>query len=196
MLPKKGSAEYEAVKKLQSETEMGPEHEVKKRGRKSAEAMGGKIAKGEIKGKKAPTPQGASSEVTSRAGDDLVPPRVNTTSIDPQEGKKGVKKVVAKTISKPKQEKAIQRDGLTKAAEEAEIMTNRNTGPGATVSAQLPGQKDMIKAELKEAKKQVKAKVQENPPEETIDNMKTDDPKAIEGKAPFSILALRKKLLA
>ena len=189
ILPKKGSSEYDAVKKLQEGTEMGPEHEIKRRSRKGKSAtedqkgaMGGKIVKG--------VPQGEDSSLGP------LPPKSKTSEIDPQEGKKKTKKVVSDTITKPKKEKAVQRDGMTKAAEEVEIMADRNTGPGATVSAQLPGQEAMIKAELKEAKKQVKTKVKENPPEPTIDGMKTDDPKAIAGSAPFSILSLRKKLLA
>ena len=34
VIPKKGSADYEAIKKLQEGTEMGPEHAVKKRSKK------------------------------------------------------------------------------------------------------------------------------------------------------------------
>ena len=201
VVPRKGSEDYEAVKKLQQETADGPEHAVKKRGSKKGKseeegAMGGKVVKGVVKGKKAPTPGGAAAEQVTAAGDALLPPRAHTTEIDEQFALKKSKKVVRDTISKPKKEKAIQRDGKTKAADQLQVMAEENTGPSATVSNQLPGQKAMIAAELKEAKKQVKAKVLENPPEPTIDGMKTDDPKAIEAKAPFSILSLRKKLLA
>ena len=93
ILPKKGSAAYDAVKKLQMETEDAPEHATAKRGTgkkavakaskaASAEAKAPGITSGTVSKKKAPTARGGASEVTTAAGDPVLPPASNLTQID------------------------------------------------------------------------------------------------------------------
>jgi hypothetical protein len=223
ILPKKGSAAYDAVKKLQMETEHSPEHEIAKRGNgKKAKASkvrlekahhseikfgveGGKgepapsatIVSGKISKKKAPTARGGASEVTTTAGDAVLPPASKLTQIDNQGIAEKSKKVVEPEAHPEKKpgRKGIGRSGKTVAAEITSDIVNRNTGMSAAVSAQLAGQTEEIKGALKTAKKTPKVVLVGDGGEATIDGLKSDDPKAIEGKAPFSIQALRNKLL-
>jgi hypothetical protein len=230
ILPKKGSAAYDAVKKLQMETADGPEHAVAARGTgkkamASKERMekskgrlekahhseikfgveGGKgepaaapgIVSGKVSKKRAPTARGGASEVTTTAGDAVLPPASKLTQIDNQGIAEKSKKVVEPEAHPEKKvgRKGIGRSGKTVAAEATSDIVNRNTGMTAAVSAQLAGQTEEIKGALKAAKKTPKVVHVGDGGEATIDGLKTDDPKAIEGKAPFSIQALRNKLL-
>ncbi len=180
MLPRKGTPEYDAVKKLQAETEDGPEHQIKRKAKKAT----------------AVSPVATASAAAGGMGE---PPAhvVKTTEIDaPMAVKKGKKVVKDAAAKPPKKEKVLQRDGKTTAEDNLETLAVENTGPSAAVSAQLPGQKTAIEGELKKAKRAPRTKVKADPAEPTVEGMKTDDPKAIEGKAPFSTKALRLKLLA
>jgi len=216
ILPKKGSDAYNAVKKIQAETADGPEHTVAKRGEgKRAMAKKSKMAKAMPEpasttgtdgivagvkkrgGKKAPTGAGGASEVTTRAGDELLPPKAKLTQIDNQGITKKAKTVVEPEAHPEKKpgRKGITRSGKTVGAEVTEDIVNRNTGPGGLINARLADQKEEIKAELKSAKKTPKVVLVGEGQEKTIDGLKSNDPDAIEGKAPFSIQALRNKLL-
>lgn len=88
--------------------------------------------------------------------------------------------------------KGVESSGKTTKMEAQDFLANENTG-NIAISAQLPGQKDEIKKVLK-TKAPKLAPVDPKPPTETVSNLKTDDPKAIEARAPFSFNALRRKL--
>lgn len=220
ILPKKGSPQYEAVRKIQQETDMTPEHAVKKREKKGNPKSASKVAfaapggesealhvgldkaapgivPGKISKKRAPTKAGGASEVTTTLGDAVLPPASNLTQIDNQNVAERSKKVINPS-SKPEKtvKKGVSATGKTNAANAASEIVNENTGMSAVVSAQLPGQKEEIEMALKKNKKTPKDVVHVGDgSEKTIDGLKSDDPKAIEGKAPFSIQALRNKLL-
>lgn len=208
IVPKKGSEAYEIVKAIQQETEMSDEHKVKRKPRTSTKAAGVKedlppahvdpsVVKGKVSRKKAPTPGGAAEESLTREGDDVLPTKAHTTAID--DSRRGKKTKIVDPDDFPEQEskKGLSRTGKTVKADAQNFIENKNTGIGAVVTAQLAGQKQEIEKALKQAKKTPKVvNVGSGDKEATIDGMKTDDPAAIEGNAPFSILALRKKLLA
>jgi hypothetical protein len=200
IVPKKGTPDYDAIKKLQMETEDGPDHAVKKRQSKKASGASSDvlpgIVKGGVSGKKAPTGEGGASDVTTRHGDAVLPPAVDTKVIDAQDkaGQKKPRVVNAAKVAERKV-KGVGTSGLTNKEEAGEFMKNKNTGMSAVVSAQSAEQVKEIKKALKQAKATPKiVKVREGE-DETIDNMKTDDAPAIEARAPFSIQALRNKLL-
>jgi hypothetical protein len=215
ILPKKGSEAYNAVKKIQAETADGPEHSVAKRGEgKRAMAKKAKMAKvapvpepasapgivaGVKKrgGKKAPTGAGGASEVTTREGDALLPPKAKLTQIDNQGVTQKAKKVVEPEAHPEKKvgRKGISRSGVTVSAEVTEDIVNRNTGPGGVSNARLADQKEELKGQLKSAKRTPKVVLVGEGQDKTIDGLKSDDPAGISGKAPFSITALRSKLL-
>ena len=246
ILPKKGSEAYDRVKKIQMETEAGPEHTVAKRGTgKRAMASkarlekahhseikvgvegdgekkrtsgklgkahhsdikfgvkGGEPAKapgivsGTVSKKKAPTKKGGASEVTTTAGDAVLPPAANLTQIDNQGIASKSKKVIEPEAHPEKKvgRKGISRSGKTVGAEVTEDIVNRNTGPGGLTNARLADQKEEVEGVLHAAKKTPKVVLVGDGSEKTIDGLKSNDPKAIEGKAPFSITALRTKLM-
>jgi len=200
IVPKKGSPDYEAIKKLQQETADGPEHAVKKRGSKKASGATSDVLPGVVQGKvskkRAPTGSGGASAVTTRAGDAVLPPQVDTKIIDPQD-KEGQKKPRVRNAAKvPEAKKSgVQASGMTKKEEATDFIENKNTGMSAVVSAQTAEQKDALKKALKKAKATPKIVEVGEATDATIENMKTDDAPAIEGRAPFSIQALRNKLL-
>jgi hypothetical protein len=200
VVPKKGSADYEAIKKLQMETEDGPEHAVKKRQSKKASGatsdMLPGITSGKVSKKKAPTGAGGASEVTTRKGDPVLPPAVDTKIIDPQD-KEGQKKTRVKNAAKvPEAKKSgVQSSGVTKKEEATDFIENKNTGMSAVVTAQTSEQKKELQKALKQAKATPKIVTVREGTDETIENMKTDDAPAIEARAPFSIQSLRNRLL-
>jgi len=209
IVPKKGSADYEAIKKLQGETADGPEHAVKKRQSKKilanvSETMPSVegstidgIVDGKVVGKRAPTGRGGASRTTTRNHDPIVPPAVDTKIIDPQdkEGQKKKRVVNAAKIADRKKVKGIETSGVTEKEEVVDFIANKNVGMSSAISAQSGVQKDELKKALKQAKATPKVVSVREGEEETIDNMTTDDKPAIEGRQPFSIQALRNKLL-
>ena len=103
-------------------------------------------------------------------------------------------KVIPDPEAKPEVErKGVQASGETKTMEAQNFIMNENTGPSAAISAQLPGQAEQIKKELKRKVPKI-AKVDPTPPDVTTRTLTTDDPKAISARAPFSFNALRMKL--
>ena len=200
IVPKKGSPDYEAIKKLQNETADGPEHAVKKRQSKKASGATSDllpgIATGKVSKKKAPTGAGGASEVTTREGDAVLPPAVDTKIIDPQD-KEGQKKPRVKNASKvpERKVKGVTSAGVTKKEETGDFIKNKNVGMTAVVSAQSAEQKKELKKALKQAKATPSIVTVREGTDETIENMKTDDAPAIEARAPFSIQALRNRLL-
>ena len=102
-------------------------------------------------------------------------------------------KVIPNPEDKPEvSRKGVESSGETKAMEGQRFLATQNTG-NIAISAQLPGQKEEIKKSLKKAVPKL-APVDPKPPQKTADNLKTDDPKAITARAPFSMNALRMKL--
>lgn len=177
MIPKKGTPAYEAVKKLQMETADAPEHAIKKRSKKEEafKKIGGESdLKAGVKGMMLEPPPAPKTTPI-----DTPIPRIKQTKVlkDPEEA--DVKP------RKPRQKKV----------DAQQFIENRNTGPSAVITTQTADQARHIKEELSENKKTPKiVSVNPNPPEKTIDGLKTNDPKAIEGKEPFSMTALRLKL--
>jgi len=161
---------------------------------KAASAPG--ITSGKVSKKKAPTGAGGAEESETRAGDSVLPPAANLKQIDNQGIAEKSKKVIDPE-SKPEkvQKSGVTRTGKTNKANAANFINNENTGMSAVVSAELADQKEEIGKALKRAKKTPKVVTVGEGQEETIDNMKTDDPKAISGAQPFSIQALRNRLL-
>jgi hypothetical protein len=103
------------------------------------------------------------------------------------------KKVLENPEDKPEATlKGVQSSGETKKMEAQDFLATENTG-NIAISNQLPGQKEEIKKQLKKKLPKL-APVDPKPPQETADNLKTNDPKAIEARAPFSFNALRMKL--
>ena len=120
----------------------------------------------------------------------------------PGEGKKVASKkdIVpdAETIPEAKGDKGLSPTGKPKAANVNNEIVNEETGH-QVISAQYPGQKESIKKALEENKKQDKPLAPSpvpDPPQKTVKKVKTHVPdvKAIEGRAPFSMSALRKML--
>lgn len=203
-LPKKGTPAYEAVKKLQMETADGPEHAVKKRASKKEkkEVVVAEAHEPTTKAKKAPTRKGGAAPETTRNHDAILPPAQGTAPLEAGGGagsraqKEMKRPEVENAGEKPvKKRRGVRSSGLTAGAATQEFLVNENVMGGGAASAQMPGQKKRIKKTL--AKKEDEVKVVEvgEGEERTIEGMKTDDTKAVEGKAPFSIQALRNRLL-
>lgn len=205
MIPKKGTAAYNAVKRIQEETADAPEHQIKRRSKMVMEAPKTeyqeehpRMAKGRrfrnIGGK---TDLGGGVKDTTTGADVpmMPPPAPKTKLID--DPKKEIKK---QPILKDPEEADVRhppgvtKTGKTKGANAKEFITDDNLGPTAAVSAQLPDQKKLIKKSLSEGKKTPKIVTVGEGTEKTIEGMKTNDPAAIEAKAPFSFQALRFKI--
>ena len=103
------------------------------------------------------------------------------------------KKVLENPEDKPEAvRKGVQSSGETNTMEAQNFLANENTG-NIAISAQLPGQKEEIAKQLKKKLPKL-APVDAKPLSKTADNLRTDDPKAITARAPFSMNALRMKL--
>ena len=193
-MPRKGTDQYNAVKNIQANTAMAPEHELRRRGGKAA--MGGRAE---------PMPGG----LTERSPQDLkfagppayafepAAPKVATKPIEQPPVLPPPSKVVEPEKNKPKRKrKPVTTTGLTEVENVREEIINDNTGSGGVVAPQFPGQKEDIKAALKASKKTPKMVTVGQGQEATIDNLKSDDPKALKGEnVQFSFQALRSKLL-
>lgn len=154
------------------------------------------------KAKKAPTRKGGAAPDVTRNADPLVPPAAGTKPLEAGGGagsraQKEMKRPEVENAGKvpEKKRRGVKSSGLTAGAETQEFLENKNVMGGGAASAQLPGQKERLKKTLK--KKEGEAKVVEvgNGEERTIEGMKTDDPQAVSGLKPFSIQALRNRLL-
>jgi len=119
----------------------------------------------------------------------IIPNQLPTAPANPANGET----VIKDPESKPEvKRKGVRSSGKTTTMETKNFLTSENTG-NIAMSAQLPGQKDEIKKQLKKKLPKL-APVDASPPEKTVKNLKTDDPKAIEASAPFSFNALRLRL--
>ena len=104
----------------------------------------------------------------------------------------------AKELPEAKGDKGISRTGKPKAVNVNNEIVNNETG-SQVISAQFPGQKESIKKALEENKKQDKPLTPSavpDTPSKTVKKVKAHVPdvKAVEGRAPFSMSALRKML--
>jgi len=187
VVPKKGSAEYDAIKKLQTETEMSEEHEVKRRARrvKTPQTLA--------------VPEGGVNE-------SLPPPTEKKSVTKPLEAAGGAGSKAQNLKTKPevenaaeipekKAKKGLTRTGKTTKVDTVEDLTNTNLGEGGALAPSYAGQKAGIKKQLEQNRKTARVVSVGNGEERTLEGMKTDDPMAIAGKAPFSFQALRNKLL-
>lgn len=95
-----------------------------------------------------------------------------------------------KPVAEPK---GVRSSGETKKMDFQNFVANENTGPSTAITTQLPGQKELIKKVLSKKVPKLSTPLK-NPTDDTTKNLKTNDPKAIEAKAPFSFNALRLRL--
>jgi len=117
----------------------------------------------------------------------IIPNQVPALPSNPANDEKVIKNPEDAPVA---ERKGVQSSGETKKMEAQDFIANRNVGPSAAITTQLPGQKEQIKKELKRKLPKL-SPVDPNPPEKTIKGLKTNDPKAVEAKAPFSFNALR-----
>lgn len=182
LLPKKGTEDYEKVRKMMSETAMSTEHETKKR-----------VSKKAAKAKPDVVEMSSSDEEVKHVA--APPPMKNDTKLIDQTGMD--KKVVKNVEEKPKASKAkggVKRSGKTKSEAETSFLENQNTGPSTTVSTMTPDQSKDIKKSL--AKKGPKLSVKADPAEQTIDTMNHEATgPTVDGDKQFSFIEFRKKLL-
>ena len=215
ILPRKGSPEYEAVKKLQGETADGPEHAVKKRTSKksvkgpnmppaTAEKMAVVAESHEPKkrARRAPTAKGGAAPDVTRNHDPVVPPAAGTKPLEAGggAGSRGqatmAKPEVENAGAKPvKKRRGVKSDGLTAGAATTDFLANDNVMGGGAASAQMPGQKKRLKKTLEKKPEEAKVVTVGEGEERTLEGMKTDDKPAVSGQAPFSFQALRNRLL-
>lgn len=188
VVPKKGSSDYDAIKKIQQETEMSPEHEVKRRQRR---------------------PKGKDTTLAVPEGGvnaSLPPPTVQKSKTKPLEDAGGAGSRAEMFQEKPKVEdaaavpekagkKGLARSGKTKKADTVQELTDRNLGDGGALAPSFAGQKEGIKKQLAQNRKTDRVVSVGNGEERTLEGMKTNDPAAVEGRAPFSIQSLRNRLL-
>lgn len=192
-LPKKGSEDYNKVRKMMEETEMSGEHEVKKRVGRKLTAVDAAASNRYAKGVRTPglkAKGGASMEAPP-------PMKVDTVLIDqPVAVVEDSKKIVKKVASKPMKgaKGGVRRDGKTKQEAKTDEVENTNTGPSAIISPQNAGQKKQIEKALK--KKGPTTEVKADPAEQTIETMNKDATgPALDGHAQFNFVEFRKKLL-
>jgi len=154
------------------------------------------------KAKRAPTAKGGAAPDVTRNHDPVVPPAAGTK---PLEAAGGAGSRAQKELKKPEVENAgaapvkkrrgVRASGLTAGAQTQEFVMNENTGAGGAVSAQMGGQKKRLKKALEKMPDEGKVVTVGEGEERTLEGMKTDDPAAVAGRAPFSFQALRNRLL-
>jgi hypothetical protein len=104
----------------------------------------------------------------------------------------------AEAIPEAKPTKGIASSGVPDKYIANEVVMNQETG-NQVIETMMPGQKDSIKKALAKNKKENKPlapSAQPDPPSKTVKSVKshTPDVKATEGRAPFSMSALRRLL--
>lgn len=182
VLPRKGSEDYERVRKLMTETTMSSEHEVKRRSKKAKTVLlEADSSDDEVKRVAAP------------------PPMKNDTKLIDTPGMEKVSSVVEKPMEKPiaQAKGGVKRTGRTKAQQTKDFLINDNTGPSSVITTENPDQKKALKKYLKKGDTPLTSDPKPNPPEATIDMMnKEAKGKSLDGGATqFSFIEFRKKLL-
>ena len=103
----------------------------------------------------------------------------------------------AEAVPEAKGEKGMSSTGKPKKVNVNDTLLNKETG-NSVIPAQYPGQKESIEKMLKtdEKDKPLTPMAQPDPPKKTVRKVKTHIPdvKAVEGRQPFSMSALRKIL--
>ena len=153
--------------------------------------------------KKAPTRKGGAAPEVTRNADPIVPPAAGTKPLEAAGGKgsraqliKKEEPVVKEEVKKPVvKRKGVKSSGLTAGAATQDFLMNDNDMGGGAASGQLPGQRQRLKKTLQKQEGEVSIVTVGNGEERTIEGMKTDDPRAVAGLAPFSFQALRNRLL-
>lgn len=194
VVPKKGSPDYEAIKKLQNETADGPEHATKPRKSRVVKVKDEVVVMADneptSKARKAPTRKGGAAPETTKNFDSIVPPATAVVN-DVSYVKDSKKKIVRDELNKPvKKRSGVKSSGMTKKVENFNDLTDNNLMDAGGIAANIPEQVEKIK-------KTPKIKVPDGVDDEnkTVDSLKTNDPEAVSGRKPFSFNALRSKLL-
>jgi hypothetical protein len=223
-VPKKGTADYDKVRKLMSETEMSADHEVR---RKASAPTSGEVKKRVSKkmaASKEPKIKSSASSVDSekeemkkekervkrvkkiRAKKELVGSvpslpaamKNDTAPIDAPQAEQMKAKKVRNAMKKTTGASSggVKRSGETKTEEVKDFLVNDNTGPSALITTQLAGQKRRIKEAL-DMKDDAGIIVDPKPAEETIDAMNKEASKVpeLEGRGQFDFITFRRKLL-
>lgn len=192
VLPRKGTAEYDAVKTLMAKKPGVAEEQARAGIASSMAKQPSATSEGSLIIKDSNVLQTAVGQQRQRLDE---PPALKTKLIDdPADELKG-KKVVKNAEKAPKKVKGngVNRTGKSTEINNTEMLVNSNTGMSAEVSAEYPKQKEKIKKDLK---KKVETTAEVEPIKDaTIQNMKSDEPETLSGGSiPFSIEALRKQL--
>lgn len=215
-VPKKGSADYDKVRKMMGETEMSEEHSVKKRvgkGKKmtaSKEATETKAPKEEkakassmdsekqeekrvkrvrkIRAKK----ELVASDALPASMKDVTPP-IDAPVVEQMKVKK-VRNAMKKTTGASSG--GVKRSGETKTEEVKDFLVNNNTGASSLITTQLAGQSKRIKESLA-IKDDAGMVVDPTPEEATIDTMnkEANTIPSLQGRGQFDFIAFRRKLL-
>jgi hypothetical protein len=209
-VPKKGSADYDKVRKLMAETEMSADHEVKKRVAKAKskkEVVDVSSSDEDMKKKEEVKEKQRVKQVKKiRAKKELVGSvpslpaamKNETPPIDAPQAQQMKAKKVRNAMKKTTGESSggVKRSGETKPEEVKNFLVNDNTGPTSLITTQLAGQKRRIKEVLDE-KSDAGMIVDPTPEEATIDAMNKEAAKvpALEGRAQFDFITFRRKLL-
>jgi len=209
IVPKKGTADYDAVKKLQMETEMSEEHAVKPRAKKG----------GEKKTKDAPEPMAAPPAPASapptrgrRKGHvspvrphrepspaDMPPPAGPTKAVDVPNKPTRRTRVIRKPTAAPEPEKkGVQTSGLPKSVELGEALTDTAYGlSDPSVSFANADQKMKVRRAITRKLEGDELKdVEPHPEDKTTESMKIRNEAVVEGQKPFSFVEFRRRILS
>ena len=194
--PKKGSKEYEEIRAIMSQSGAAAAAAGDATGSSAVSAAAAplekKVRKSRPKKEKAAPAPGASQDSPTKAGG-------HTTLIDaPHVTAQAVAAVVEDTEKKPRKKrapKAIQRDGLPPTEDLLRANAVENGSMHITPAA-YPGVVEQIKKvlEVKPEGVPTRSEVKTKPEimtSKTTEGKRTDDPKAISGRAPFSFSAVR-----
>jgi hypothetical protein len=139
--------------------------------------------------------------VNAVAAAPVAPAPRDTAMIDvPNLPEKSKRKKIVKDAEKepvPKEEKGLSTTGKPAKINDNNLIVNEETG-NQVITTMMPGQKESIKKVLTKNKKldPVAPVSNPTPSDKTVDNVKTHVPdvKAVQGRAPFSMSAVRKIL--
>lgn len=116
----------------------------------------------------------------------------------PNLSKKRLNALVQEEKPVVRRKRGVQSSGEPAAVEDASYIVDRNTGPSAVITYQLPGQKQAIKDSLAVKVPKLPGQTEDpDPPNKTVENIPSEDVKSLKVKpaAPFSMAALRQRLL-
>lgn len=214
IVPRKGSPEYDAVKKLQMETEMSEEHAVKPRAKKGGEKKT-KDAPEPMAAPPAPAPpsRGRGSEGSRRKGHaspvrphrepspaDVPPPAGPTKAVDVPNKPTRRTRVIRKPTAAPEPEKkGVQTSGLPKVVELEQAETDTAYGlSDPSVSFANADQKMKVRRAItrKLEGDELERDVEPHPEDKTTASMKIRNEAVVEGQKPFSFVEFRRRILS